>query len=104
MLLLFQNVFGRPDERVVATETCILVRLLAQFGHVELGHGILRAAMLVDGEGRTHKERRVCFFLSSFLHMLMCARVPLFLTVTNIDFEKHWSLVNSQCLLSTTGK
>lgn len=80
------------------------MRFLAQFGDAELGHGILRTAMVVDGEGRTYKERRICFFLSSFLHVLVCACVPLFLTVTDTDFEKHWSLVNSQCLLNTTGK
>lgn len=60
--------------------------------------------MLVDGEGRTYKEKKVCLFLSSFLRMLVCVCVPLFLIISNTDFEKHWSLVSSQCLLSTTEK
>lgn len=60
--------------------------------------------MLVDGEGRTYKEKKACFFLTSFLHVLVCLCVLLCLIISNTDFEKHWSLVSSQCLFNTTEK
>lgn len=60
--------------------------------------------MLVDGEGRTCKEKKVCFFLRAFLHVLVCVCVPLFLIISNTDFEKHWSLVSAQCCLNTAEK
>lgn len=49
-------------------------------------------------------QREESLFLSelipSCVYVCLCAPLP----HTNTDFEKHWSLVNSQCLLSTTGK